>query len=228
MPGARVSEHAENLNTTLARDRLETYFTHQSRLLHESRDFVDMNAGDGDLGRVHDLVRGPDDRALHVLGDPDDVVEERGDVVVDPDRVGLERRRDPPVANDIGIGDDGAGEITRAQAVDRVRVPDAADVETVADPADQLVDADRLAALEHDVRRGHAGRAVELAAAAGAEPKAVARHERRFRGGPACAELLGEGRVAQQPLGLVPVREAPDERPVLDQIGPSGRQALRT
>src|SRR5262249_62014987 len=60
-------------------------------LLHESRDFVDSDAGDGDLGRVHDLVGGPDDRALHVLGDPGDVVQERGDVVVDPDRVGLER-----------------------------------------------------------------------------------------------------------------------------------------
>src|SRR6185369_10808334 len=31
VPGARVGEHPENLNTTLARDRLETYFTHQSR-----------------------------------------------------------------------------------------------------------------------------------------------------------------------------------------------------
>src|SRR5882724_2280933 len=30
MPGARVGEHAEDLNTTLARDRLETYFSHQS------------------------------------------------------------------------------------------------------------------------------------------------------------------------------------------------------
>src|SRR5262245_66543783 len=30
MPGARVGEHPENLDTTLARDRLETYFSHQS------------------------------------------------------------------------------------------------------------------------------------------------------------------------------------------------------
>src|SRR5881296_3185318 len=30
MSGARVSEHAQDLNTTLARDRLETNFTHQS------------------------------------------------------------------------------------------------------------------------------------------------------------------------------------------------------
>src|SRR5205807_7362265 len=113
--------------------------------------------------------------------------------------------RDPPVANDIGVGDDGTGEITRAQPVDRVGVPDAPDVEAVADSADELVERDGLGALQHDVRGGHPGRAVELPAAAGAEAKAVARSQRRLGGGPAGAELLGESRVTQQAPGLVPV-----------------------
>src|SRR2546425_8683030 len=30
-------------------------------LLHEGGDFVDVDTPDGDLGRVHDLVRGPDE-----------------------------------------------------------------------------------------------------------------------------------------------------------------------
>src|SRR5262249_34103357 len=30
VPGARVGEHAKDLDTALARDRLETYFSHQS------------------------------------------------------------------------------------------------------------------------------------------------------------------------------------------------------
>src|SRR5919108_91738 len=100
-------------------------------LLHEPCDVVDPDVGDGDLGRVGRLVGAPDDRALHVLGDADDVVQERGDVVVDPDRVRLDRLGDPAVANDIGIRHDRTGEIARAQPVDRVRVPNASDVDRV-------------------------------------------------------------------------------------------------
>src|SRR5207237_7320255 len=61
-------------------------------------------------------------------------------------------------------------------------------------------------------------------AAAGAEAKAVARRQRRLGGRAAGAELLGEGRVAQQALALVPVRETADEHAVLDQIGATRRQ----
>ena len=44
MPGACVGEHAEDLDTTLARDRLETYFAHQSSSSMKPRDFVDVDA----------------------------------------------------------------------------------------------------------------------------------------------------------------------------------------
>src|SRR5919108_1505456 len=174
-------------------------------LLHEPCDVVDPDVGDGDLGRVGRLVGAPDDRALHVLGDADDVVQERGDVVVDPDRVRLDRLGDPAVANDIGIRHDRTGEIARAQPVDRVRVPDAADVEPVAHAAQELLATHRLGALDDDVGGGRAGALIELAAAAAAEAEAVAWHQ---RGRPhrvvLAAELFGAARIAQEPLAFVP------------------------
>src|SRR5215510_68326 len=92
---------------------------------------IDAYVADRDLRGIHDLVRRPDDRAFDILGDADDVVEERGDVVVDADRVRLDGLRDPTAANHIGIRGDRTGEITRARSVDRIRVPDAPDVEAV-------------------------------------------------------------------------------------------------
>ena len=165
---------------------------------------------------------------LHVLGDADDVVQERGDVVVDPDRVGLGRRRDPAVANDIGIAHDRTGEITGAQPVDRVRVPDAPDVEPVADAAQQLVERHRLGALEHDVGRRDARRAVELAAAAGAEAEAVARDERapRRRGPRAPSFSRAAGSRSSRCVSYQ-LREAADEHAVLDELGPPGRAGPR-
>src|SRR5689334_2184023 len=174
------------------------------RLLHWVCDGVDANAADGDLWRVHDLVGGPDDGALHVLGDTDDVVEEGRDVVIDADRVGLDRLRDPTVANHIGIGGDRTGEIACAQAVDRVRVPDAADVQAVAHTAQQLVTAHRVGALDDDVGGGRRRLGREVPPAAGAEAEAVARDERGGACGVVGAELVGAPRITQQPLGLVP------------------------
>ena len=69
---------------------------------------------------------------LDVLGQAGDVREQPADVVVDPDGVGLERRGEPPVADDKGVAHHGASEVAGPQPVDRIGVPDAPDVEAVA------------------------------------------------------------------------------------------------
>src|SRR5256886_13046055 len=53
---------------------------------------------------------------------------------------------------DVRVADDGAGEITGPQAVDRIRVPDAADVEPVAHVAHELLARDRIGAF-HEIGR---------------------------------------------------------------------------
>src|SRR5215813_3757441 len=111
------------------------------------RDLVDADSGNGHLRGVDDLVRRPHDRGTGVLGHADDVVEEGGDVVVDTNGVRSKWRHDATAANDIGVADHGTGEITRARAVDRVRVPDASDVEPVAHGAQELLMRDGLGAL---------------------------------------------------------------------------------
>src|SRR6185369_1362421 len=96
-----------------------------------------------------------------------------------------------------------------AQAVDRVGVPDPADVEAVADPPEQLVARDGLAAFHDDIGGRDAGLRVEVAPAAATEAEAVARHQRRLRRGAVAAELLAQRRIAQQPLTVVPGRQGP-------------------
>src|SRR5438876_833317 len=123
----------------------------------------------------HDRVERGDGVAL---GDADDAVEDLPDVLVDPDRVRFEWRREPPIANDIGIGDDRTGEIAGAEPVDRVRVPDPADVEAVPDRAEELLERNRGGALDDDVGGCDPGLRVELAPTAGAEAEAVTRRER--------------------------------------------------
>src|SRR5215831_829391 len=131
MAGARVGQHANDLHAAGASDGRQARVIH--RLPPSCREEldaplwlprvgngIDAYVADRDLRGVHDLVRRPDDRALDVLGDADDVVEERGDVVVDPDRVRLDGLPDPTVANHIRIRGDRTGEITGAQPVDRV------------------------------------------------------------------------------------------------------------
>src|SRR5262245_51698452 len=163
------------------------------------RDLVDADPGNGHLRRVDDLVRGPHDRGPDVLGHADDVVEEGGDVVVDANGVRSEWRHDATAADDIRVADHRAGEIPRAWSVDRVRVPDATDVEPVAHRAQQLVVGDGLGALHHHVGGGDARRAVELPPTAGAEAEAVARDQRRRGRRAGGAELVAEGGNAQQP-----------------------------
>src|SRR5206468_3146924 len=138
-----------------------------------------------------------------------------------------ERRGDPPIANDIRVTDDGTGEVPGAQAVHRIRVPDAADVETVAHAAEQLVAGDAVSAVEDDVRCRDRRARVELPPAADREPEAVARRERALRGVVrGRAELLAARRIPEQALGLVPARETPREHAVADQVRAPGRKSL--
>ena len=81
--------------------------------LHEAGHLVHVDNAHRDLGRVDDLVRRPYDGALHILRDADDIVQEGGDVVVDADGVRLQGLGESAVADAIGIGDDGVGEIAR-------------------------------------------------------------------------------------------------------------------
>ena len=134
---------------------------------------------------------------------------------------------DAAVADDIGVADDGAGEIARAQPVDRVRVPDAADVEPVADSA-------------RAARRAPTGSAPSSTTFEAATPGGLsnwrpppAPKRKPLRGtsaasaaAPRGAELLVERGVAQQALRLVPVGEAADEDAVADQVGPPRGQPL--
>ncbi len=68
---------------------------------------------------------------------------------------------------------------------------------------------------------------VELAPAADGEAEAVARHERaRERVAGHASQLVTHRRIAQEPLRLVPARQAPREDAVADEVGASGRQPL--
>src|SRR5439155_6149865 len=127
-----------------------------------------------DLRSVDDFVGGPDERRLAFLCDADDAVQEGMDVLVDAQRIRPDRLGQLAVLDDVRIGDDSAGEVAGAQPVDWIRVPDAADVETVADEA-----ADGLGRFDvagnDDVRRVNSGLGAEVAAAAPRETEAVAR-----------------------------------------------------
>src|SRR5439155_19681391 len=101
------------------------------------------------------------------------------------------------IADDVRVADDGAGEITGPQAVDRIRVPDAADVEPVAHVAHELLARDRIGAFHDDVRRGDAGLVVELTAPAVAESEAGARAPPSFGHGSLGAELGQEPGIAE-------------------------------
>ena len=142
-------------------------------------------------------------------------------------RVRLERRRDPAVADDKGIAHHRTSEVSRAQPVDRVGVPDPADVEPVAARGASSSSCETGSAPSTTtLEAADARRAVELAAAARAEAEAVARDERR-RGGRrrwprAC-------RPARDRAAAAACRTSSSEgRPaaVADQVGAAGRQAL--
>src|SRR5205807_4106564 len=106
------------------------------------------------------------------------------------------------------------------------RVPDPPDVEPVADGANELVERHRLAPLHDHVGRAGARQRLELPPSAGVEPEAVAGDERGAGGLRVRAELLGQLRVAEQALGLVPGREAADEDAVPEEVRATGREPL--
>jgi hypothetical protein len=60
------------------------------------------------------------------------------DVLVHSQGVGLQGRGDSAVLDEVGVADDGAAEVPGADAVDRVGVPDAADVDAVSNAPQQF------------------------------------------------------------------------------------------
>ena len=228
MPGPGVGEHADDLHAAVASDRVELACVSHQRsssmnpAISSTRTPETATSGAYTTSSAaHTIV------PLASLVTPTTLLRNVAMLSLMRMRVGPERRDDATVANDIGVGDHGTGEITRAQPVDRVGVPDASDVEPVADPAQQLLVRDGLRALDHDVGGRHAGRAVELPSAAGAEAEAVARvsaglgERRRWRR--ACRRSAGS---RSRRCALVPVGQTAGEPPVPDQIGASGGQAF--
>jgi hypothetical protein len=98
---------------------------------------------------------------LTVVPGPDDIVEKGGDVVVDADRVGPDGWTQLPLADDVRVGDHRAGKIASAQAIDRIGVPDAPDIEAVLDPSQEVGKGGGVADLDDHVRGRHCGAGVE-------------------------------------------------------------------
>ena len=148
------------------------------------------------------------------------------DVRVEAQTVGRERLGNLAVANNVRVAGDGAGEISRALAVDRIGVPDAADVNSVADGAHQFALGDAAARAHHDVGARRAGTRVEAAAAAFAKAVTAQRREVELRGG-AGAKLFGAMLVGEHAVGVVEIREQADELAVANQLDTAARGFLR-
>src|SRR5271166_4149162 len=133
-------------------------------------DFGERDRAGGDRGNVVGLGRTPHRRRTRARSNRERVLEHLRDVRVDAQTVGRKRLGDFAVANNVRVAGDGAGEISRALAVDWIGVPDAADVDSVADGAHQFAVADSAVRAHHDVGAGRAGTRVEAPAAAFAQP----------------------------------------------------------
>ena len=70
--------------------------------------------------------------------DADDALQHSLGVVVHSYCVGLQGRGQASVPDEVGVGDDGPAEIAGGDAVDRVGVPDAADVDAVSNAPQQF------------------------------------------------------------------------------------------
>src|SRR5580704_15290292 len=97
------------------------------------------------------------------------MLEDLRDVCVDAQTVGGERLGEFAAANQVRIAGDGAGEISGALAVDRIGVPDAPDVDSVADRAHKFAIADSAARAHHDIGAGRTGTRIEAPSSTFAE-----------------------------------------------------------
>src|SRR3990170_5743634 len=97
--------------------------------LHVFGDGVDVQLLHRYFGGVDDLVGRPDQGGLPLFGHANDALQQVVDVIVDAQGVGLYGLGQLAVADNVGVGHDGAGEVAGAQSVDRVGVPYAAAVE---------------------------------------------------------------------------------------------------
>src|SRR5579862_10030980 len=112
------------------------------------------------------------------------------DVRVDAQTVGSQRLGEFAVANDVRVTGDGAGEIARALAIDRIGVPDPPDVDSVPDRAHQFAVGDTAARAHHDVGAGRTGTRVEAPASTFADAVTAQRRKVELHGR-ARPQLLG-------------------------------------
>src|SRR5207237_10875380 len=109
------------------------------------------DARDRNFGSVHYFVPIPYDGGTALLGNADDVLQDLTDVIIDPDRVRFEGRRQFSILNHERISDHSAGEIAGPQAINRISVPDPANINAVFDLANELVKSFVITSLDAHV-----------------------------------------------------------------------------
>src|SRR5258708_2133749 len=134
------------------------------------------------------------------------MLEDLRDIRVDAQTGGGERLGEFSVANQVRIAGDGAGEISRALAVDWICVPDPPNVDSVADRAHKFVIGDSAARAHHDVSAGRTGTRVEAPSSTFAQPVTAQWWKLELRGS-ARAQLLSAMLVGKHPMGIVEIRE---------------------
>src|SRR5229473_5596217 len=147
------------------------------------------------------------------------------DVRVDAKAIGSERRGKASIPDHVRVAAHGAGDVSRALAVNRIRVPDAADVDPVSDRGDHLALRHPITRAHDHVRAGGSGRRIKTACGAFAQPVAAAwrKRERAFRMRP---EFLGAMFVGEQAMAVVEIREQADETAAANKFAGRGRNSL--
>src|SRR5208283_3095151 len=119
----------------------------------------------------------------------------------------------------------GTGKISRALSVDWIGVPDAADVDSIADRPHESTIGDPAARAHHDVGAGRAGTRVEAPAAALAEPVTAQRRKVELRGR-AGTELFRAMLVSQDAMAIVEIRKQADQLAFVDQFDSARRNSF--
>src|SRR5262249_10832591 len=133
-----------------------------------------------------------------------------------------ERHRQFAVANHVRITGYRTGQVAGALAVDGIRVPDSADVDSVPDNSNQIRIANPPTRAYNYVRSSRSWVRIKAAPATFSEPIAVQGWKLSIRPG-ARAELFFTALVREQTMRVVVVRKQSDEPAFTYQIDSRGR-----